>query len=136
MPHPLNPFPGLLDFAFFAPFLIRVVAGVIFVDLGYLALTKDNERLAKLFGTFLGAGSLVAGLFGFVQIIAGALLAVGLFTQLAALALSLVAFMNLYLEMRNEALVRRDIVFHLMLLSMALSLLLSGAGIFALDLPL
>lgn len=132
----LNPFPTLLDFSLLAPLLIRVVAGFIFIDLGFFKLTRERERWHGLYKTFLKLGQPFLAVVAFIELIGGALLIVGMFTQVAALALSIITFSNLYLEWKEPAFVRRDFVFYLMLLTMTASLLVTGAGIFAFDLPL
>lgn len=136
MPHPTNPFPILLDFALLAPFLLRVIVGLIYIDLGYLKLRRENERWETLMKTFLGLGGFAVTLVAFVEMLLGLLLILGLYTQVAALVLALLAFANAYLESKNDAFVKRDIVFHVMLFTMAVSLLFLGAGFLAFDLPL
>ncbi len=136
MPHPLSVFPSLLDYGLLAPFLIRIVAGFIFLDLGYLKVKKERERWYNLFNTFIGMGGFLVTLVAVVEMVGGVLLILGLFTQIAALVLALLAFLNLYLEWREPAFIRRSLVFYMMLFAMTLSLLFSGAGFLAFDLPL
>jgi uncharacterized membrane protein YphA (DoxX/SURF4 family) len=125
-----------LDYSLLAPFIIRIVAGLIFIDLGYLKFRKERTRWYGLFNTFLGVGGFFVTLAAAIEIVGGILLFVGLFTQAAALVLAILTWLNLYLEWRDEAFVRRDLVFYAMLFAMTLSLLFSGAGFFAFDLPL
>lgn len=132
----LNPFPGLLDYAILSPFIIRLVLGFIVLNLGFLKLRGERERWTALFRTFLGFGGSFVFLVALVEILAGSLIVVGLFTQVAALAVALLSFVNLYLEMKEDALVKRDFVFYATLFAMSLSLLLTGAGFLAFDLPL
>jgi putative oxidoreductase len=132
----LSIFPSFLDYGLLAPFIIRIVVGLIFVDLGYLKIRKERERWYNLFNTFIGIGGFFVNLIALIEMIGGLLLILGLFTQAAALALALLAFLNLYLEWRDPAFVRRSFVFYPMLFAMTLSLLFSGAGFLAIDLPL
>jgi uncharacterized membrane protein YphA (DoxX/SURF4 family) len=39
----LNPFPDLLTYSLLAPFILRLVAGLIFIDLGILAFKNEKE---------------------------------------------------------------------------------------------
>ena len=132
----LNTFPTLLDFGLLAPFLIRIVAGLIFIDLGIFKLTRERKQWTGLFRTFLRAGAGLVNVLALVEIVGGLLLIIGMFTQVSALALGLLTFVNLNLEFKNPAFVRRDFTFYVMLFAMTMSLLFTGAGFFAYDLPL
>lgn len=132
----LSLFPSLLDYSLLAPFIIRLVAGLIFLDLGYLKLRRERTRWTDLFNTFLGFGGIFVAIIAAIETVGGLLLIIGLFTQAAALVLAILTFLNLYLEWRDPAFVRRSFVFYLMLFAMTLSLLFSGAGFLAFDLPL
>ncbi len=116
----LNPFPGLLIYSSLAPFILRLVLGFVYLDIGILNLKR--ERNVKILGL--------------VEIIGAAMLFFGFYTQIAAIFFILVGGISLYLEYKDEALLKRDIVFYLLVLAIAVSLLLSGAGAYAKDLPL
>ncbi len=133
----LNTFPSLLTFSLLAPLILRVVLGLIFVNLGYLELTSEKKRWAAFFETvhFKPATFFVI-LVGLVEIIGGVFLIAGFLTQISALVFSIITFGEFYAEYREETLLKRDIIFYLLIFAISLSLLLSGAGIFALDLPL
>ena len=47
----LNPFPELLAFGFLAPFILRLLAGLIFIDLGVLKLRSERQRWIASFDT-------------------------------------------------------------------------------------
>lgn len=133
----LNPFPELLTFGLLAPFLLRVTLGFILINLGHLKLTKERVRWETAFETmgFKSKESLTK-IFGFIEIAGGLALILGFYTQIAALVFALIAFAELYVEQKEESLFARDVVFYLLLFVIALSLLFSGAGFFALDYPL
>jgi putative oxidoreductase len=118
----LNTFPALLDYSLLAPFILRVVAGIIFLDFGILSLKKEPSKLLK-----------VAGI---IEIVGGVLLILGLLTQVSALVLAILTFIEAYIEYRDPEILKMDFIFYILLLSITLSLLLSGAGSFAIDLPL
>lgn len=133
----LSIFPSLLDWGFFAPTLLRFVVGIIFMDLGYLMLTSERKSWNWLLRA-LGFGSphIPRKILGYIEIIGGGLLFVGLYTQCAALILSIIIFAELLIEYKEPSFIRRDLAFYIMLLTMTISLLLLGAGALAFDLPL
>jgi len=73
---------------------------------------------------------------GIALAVGGALLILGLYTQIAALALAFITFGQLYVEYKEETLLKRNLAFYLLLFAITFSLLLSGAGRPAFDLPL
>lgn len=116
----LNPFPELLIYSTLAPFLLRVVLGFIYLDLGILNFRKSGYTK----------------LLGIVEIVGAIMLFIGLYTQIAALLFVIVGGISFYIEYKDESLLKRDIVFYLLVLAISISLLLSGAGAYAKDLPL
>jgi len=133
----LNPFPDLLLFEPLAPFILRVVLGLIILNIGYLKL-KGFEPRWKIFMEALGFrhNSEAVKILGVLEIISGAMILVGLYTQIVALVLALLIFIELYAEYKESSLVKRDIVFYILIFAISLSLLFTGAGAFSLDLPL
>ena len=73
---------------------------------------------------------------GLFEIVGGFFLIAGFMTQVTALVFSVMTFGEFYAEYREETLLKRDVIFYLLIFAISLSLLLSGAGIFAIDLPL
>jgi putative oxidoreductase len=133
----LNPFPDLLTYSLLSPFILRVVAGLIFIDLGVLVFKNEKERwLASLSALKVPNPKLALKIFGCIEIIGGVMLILGFYTQAAALVLALFTFAESYIEYKEPEVLKRNIVFYIMLLAIVLSLLFSGAGAFAVDLPL
>ena len=133
----LNVFPDLLQLEALAPFILRVVLGVILINIGYLKFTSEKNRWNIFFEGFgLKPKHIFVSVFGLIEMIGGAALVVGLYTQLAALIFSLLTFVELFAEYKENVLVKRNIVFYVLLFAIALSLLFTGAGAFSLDLPL
>ena len=132
----LNPFPSLFDFSLFAPLLLRIVAGCIMIGFGKTHLRYESSwksffemiglRPAKFFVVLLGA----------LEVIAGVMLVAGGGVQIAAIFAAVVTAAAIAIEYQNESLLRRDLVFYILLLSVFLSLIVTGAGLYALDLPL
>jgi len=133
----LNVFPELLSFSFLAPMILRIVLGVITLNLGLLKWKTERERW-NLF--FKGFGATESGvfvtLFALIEIIGGVALILGLYTQMAALIFAVIGFVEIYAEYKESALVKRNITFYILLFAIALSLLFTGAGAYSLDLPL
>lgn len=133
----LNPFPDLLNFSFFAPFILRVVIGLIFFDLGFLFFRGEKERWSISLATLkVPSPNLTVKILGIIQMVCGLALVIGFYTQLAALVLALFSFVAVYVEYKDPAILKRSLVFYILLLAILLSLLLTGAGAFAIDLPL
>lgn len=112
-------FPDLLAFSFLAPFILRVFLGFYFLYFGAKIL-KTSESVFS--------GVRTEHVLGGISLIGGTFVLIGLFTQPAAGVLALI---SLYETKKPE-----HRVLYLLLFSMALSLLFSGAGFFAFDLPL
>jgi putative oxidoreductase len=124
-------------YSLWAPFLLRIVLGLIFIDLGRLALGKEKFRwIASLEALHIPSPRNVATLLGLIEIVGGLMLVVGIYTQIAALAFVVLTAMELYAEWENSDLLKRNLTFYLLLFVIALSLLITGAGMFAFDIPL
>ena len=74
-------------------------------------------------------------LFGYLTIITGILLIIGLLTQIAAI-ITIYLFLSLYLIDKDIHVFNFQKSFYLINIIVCLSLLILGAGIFAVDLPL
>lgn len=133
----LNPFPDLLTYSLLAPFILRLVAGLVFVDLGILLFKSEKERwLASLSVLRIPNPKIAIKILGMIEVVGGIMLILGLYTQIASLILALFVFTETYIEYKQPEILKRNFVFYIMLLTIVLSLLLSGAGAFAIDLPL
>ena len=133
----LNPFPELLMYSFLGPFILRIVLGLIFIDLGVLKLRGEKERWVASFETLgLRPADLFVPLYALLQISGGLLLLIGLWTQVAALVFAIFTGIELYVEWKARDILKRDMVFYLLIFVISLSLLLTGAGAYAIDIPL
>ena len=133
----LSVFPNLLTYSQLAPFILRVIVGVIFLELGYLKLGTEKTAWNMFFQTIhFRPSHLFVILLATIEIVSGAFLVVGYLTQVAALVMAIILFAEGYVELQDGALLKRDIVFYVLLLAICVSLLFSGAGKFAFDLPL
>lgn len=133
----LSIFPDLLTYGLLAPFILRIVVGVIFLDLGYLKLGKEKTAWNLFFQTIhFKPSNIFVAILATIEIVSGAFLIAGYLTQVVALVMAIVLFAEAYVELRDGTILKRDIVFYILLLAICLSLLLTGAGAFAFDLPL
>ena len=133
----LNTFPDLLTFSILSPLILRVVLGLIAINLGFLKLGKEKSDWKELFETihFRPADFFVKLLAG-IEIIGGLMLIVGSYTQLTAMVFSVAFFCEMILEYREESLENRNLPFYILLFTISLSLIFLGAGAFALDIGL
>jgi putative oxidoreductase len=133
----LNIFPDLLNYALLGPLILRVAIGLIFLELGALKFKSEKQRWMASFETLgIRPADFFVVLYGLLQIIGGALLIIGLWTQVAALAFVIFTGIELYIEWKAREILKRDFVFYTLLFVISISILLTGAGAFALDLPL
>ncbi|MBX4181494.1 DoxX family membrane protein [Candidatus Parcubacteria bacterium] len=133
----LNLFPELLNYSLLGPFILRVLLGLIFIDLGVLKFKVERPRWIASFETLhLRPADLFVSIYGALQVIGGLLLILGLWTQLAALAFVIFSGAELYVEWSAREILKRDAVFYLLVFVISLSLLLTGAGAYAFDIPL
>lgn len=133
----LNPFPDLLAFGLLAPFFLRIALGVVLLDFGRHALVISRERHIALFEALQWKpGKRYAKALGTVELILAVLLVAGLYTQIAALGALVISLAAYYLKGKHGAHIehRRHLFFLTAVIS--LSLLFSGAGAFAFDVPL
>ncbi len=133
----LNPFPDLLNYALLAPLLLRLVLGVIFLDLGALKFRSERPRwIASFEALRIYPADLILSFYALLQIVGGLMLIVGIYTQVASLFFVLSTGAELYIEWRAKDILKRDAVFYLLTFIISVSLLLTGAGAYAIDLPL
>ncbi len=122
-------FPSLLGYGTLGLVLVRVMLGLVFLYHGKGKLKKTKE-MAKGMGMSAGMVSML----GFVEVAAGALLVVGLLTQLSALVVGVIMLGALYFKKFKWGKGSfKDLEFDLLLLLSALLILTNGAGMWALD---
>ncbi len=133
----LNPFPELLTYALLAPFILRLTLGYILINLGYLKLKAEKNRWETIF-QMLGfkEKALATKILAYIELLGGLALLFGFYTQIAALVFAILLGIELFIERKEETLMKRDLTFYILLFAISLSLLFSGAGFLAFDLPL
>lgn len=135
----LNPFPDLLHLWRDAPVILRIAAACVFFYLTYASFIRKDAIAAVRFPLGL-RGAWIAWFAILIELITGAALLLGAYTQYAAIVAGLAALKALTFRRAWPALA--DLVFPLssgtafLLLAVSLSLLLTGAGAYAVDIPL
>jgi hypothetical protein len=125
----LNPFPQLLTFAFFAPAMLRITVAIVLFYLAYQQWRMRAEiarvrafvfpTLSIIFNTVVGIG-----------------LFLGYYTQIAALLAIIGSGIGLWLNRRYPHIVIVPSSTVVIVMVVCVSLLLTGAGAFAMDIPL
>jgi len=132
----LTPFPQLLIFGFYAPTILRIVAAGIFLYLGMSHFKHKKEvahEISMLPHTVAVWGTAV---FIIVEFAIAILLFLGLWTQIAAL-IGLIICLKIFLIKKGlRHLSPLSHISYILLGAVCLSLLFSGAGAIAMDLPL
>jgi len=113
----LSIFPPLLSYSGFAPMLLRLLLGTILVLWAYNHF-KTKEKIYILEGVL------------------GALLIIGLATQLAAFVSTILLGVRIYFKIRSKNFLTDGVNYYLVLFVISLGLIVSGAGYLAFDLPL
>src|SRR5690242_5970677 len=106
----LNPFPEFLNFSFFAPFFLRVVLGLIFIDLGWLKFKSEKARWLMSFEA-LNLAPILLSIYAVVEIVGGLMLIAGFWTQVAALVLAIFSGIEFYIEYKEASVLKRNLVF-------------------------
>ena len=131
----LNPFPDLLVYGHFAPTLIRVLVAMVFLYGAYAQFSRLRE-LSEMRFPIIGHGAWIVWVSIAAHVLVGLMFFAGYYTQIAALLGAVVGIKGIILAKRYARLFPLCRLDYAFILVMCLSLLLSGAGGFAYDLPL
>lgn len=110
-------FPPLLYLSGFAPLFLRLTLGSVFVLWAYKRFKTDKIK------------SIPEGLIGICLIL-------GLATQLAALIAAIILGIRLVKKIKEKAFLTDGVNYYLILFIISISLIFTGAGFIAFDLPL
>ena len=137
MVHTYSLLPDLFSYASLSPVILRLILGLVLLNLGWLKLHQEkNGWIMFMRAMNVPKPRLVISTFGIIEIIGGLMFMAGLYTQSIALVFILLGAIQLFIESKEESLLRRDVVFYLLITAISLSLLLTGPGMYAIDLPL
>ena len=133
----LNTFPDLLTYSFFAPTLLRVAVALVFA---YLAWHHWSARRACTGEIASFVSSSVAGglcmVYALIEALVALGLIVGVYTQVAALVGAVITLKILVLKRSFHQTAPLSRTAYALVCVICISLLITGAGALALDLPL
>lgn len=131
----LNPFPQLLFLQQFAPTGLRIAAALVLLYLAYYHYKRRGTLGHERF-IVVGAGAWIPWLAALIELAAGVGLFVGYLTQWAAIVGALLALKNFVWTRRYPDFFPLSRWTSFLLLIICLSLLVTGAGLFAFDVPM
>ena len=118
----LSIFPSLLALEGFAPLLLRLTLGAVFALWACGKLKKRTSSQDTVLGVVEGVIALG--------------LILGTYTQLAALVAAVILGARLVQKVQQKAFLTDGINYYLILFIISITLLFTGPGLFAFDLPL
>lgn len=134
--HTLSIFPALLDFVQLGPFFIRIMLAITLAMLAERAIRMSPSGGRKVGALFSKAAFQNGNVLHVLELAAGILIFIGLFTQVAALAAIILLVIRYVREKRVGPTNIERTLFLKALVVMALSLMFTGPGFLAFDLPL
>ena len=134
----LNPFPDLLVLGLLAPFILRVTLGLLFLMSGWRHATRERrEGIASTLRVAWGsAGTFFIWYLAGIEILVGIALIFGFLTQIAALVGIIISAKMLFFRKRYPMIALQNVTHYVLVIAICVSLLLSGAGALAIDIPL
>jgi uncharacterized membrane protein YphA (DoxX/SURF4 family) len=131
-----NPIPELLYLSFFAPFFLRIALGLVLFLTSFHQLVDRREEITKRFvDVWPKNGVEILWTASVIEIVVGLAFVAGFYTQIAAIVGALFSFTVIFYKKYRQA-TTRDIVFYILMFAISLSLMVTGAGVFAFDMPL
>lgn len=118
----LSIFPELYNYKEYSPLILRSSVGIIFVGDGWRDINKRGGL--KIFNIIIGS----------LKIISGLALLFGTYTQLWALVAGGISVFNIFFCFKEGN--YQKVKYYLLVLIILISILLSGPGLYSIDLPL
>lgn len=133
----LSIFPFLLSYHLVAPLILRLTLGSIFVDFGWAKLHRQKtEKIAFFENIGLKPGAAYVWVIALIEIVVGLSMIAGFLTQIAALIAAIILAIAIFLKRKHPLSFKSSLCLLIVCLVIALSLLLTGPGFMAFDLPL
>ena len=134
--HPVSLFPSFLDYGFLATGILRMTLGIIFIWFAYVKFFPERMvRIAFFEKLGLKPALLFFILTNSLELVAGVLLVVGLFTQAAALVAGILMTLAALIKWRRPgAKLDNPLEFYILFAVVSFALIASGPGAFAFDL--
>ncbi len=128
-------FPYLLSWSLLVPFILRIVGGSYFVYFGYRGLTSEwQDKLTFFKDIHFKPITFFAYAISIVELLGGVMILMGFMTQLVALIFFIICLVGLLIQKSGTATIERDLNVYILLGTIMLSLFISGAGYYAIDL--
>lgn len=132
----LSTFPHLLSYSSFAPLLLRMAVGIYMLIFAYENLEdKWGERYNLFKVASLKPEWFFVLLVSAIELAGGTLLISGAVTQIASISLAVLMLMTIFIKLREPKLLCRNINTYILIFIILISLIFSGAGNAAADLP-
>lgn len=131
----LSLFPQILFLAPFSATILRVSAGVAFLLVAWIHMSK-REELSRVDFFVIGHGAWIPVFAALLEFAIATALVAGIYTQLAALFGALVALKSFIWKRRFSEMFPLSQPTSALLFVICISLVFTGAGAFAFDLPL
>lgn len=131
----LSVFPQILFLAPLSATILRIAAGFVFLYLAYVHFGK-RTRAADEIAPIVGGARVILVIYSLIELVVGICLIIGLWTQAAALIGFLIGAKMLIIRKALKDLKPISELSYFLLAVICLSLLFTGAGAFAFDLPL
>ncbi len=132
--HILNPFPDLLNYSLFAPIFLRLALSYVFFSFATSIFKKNPENInSPTASEEIGVRWKIWGIAEFVLALA---FFFGFGVQIASMISAFYAFVLFFFHTQVTIPQKETRLFYLLLLFVSLSLLVSGAGVLAIDWPL
>jgi uncharacterized membrane protein YphA (DoxX/SURF4 family) len=125
----LNPFPELLSYSFFAPLFLRLCPAISLWSFGSWAIGKDKIAILSKYAKLGRINTVMPWKLAILSFLVGGALAIGAYTQIASLFA-----IALFLSFASVGVIPKGWASTLVII--AFTLILTGAGAPALDLPL
>ncbi len=133
--HMLSLFPQILFLSPFSATLLRFAAGTIFL-LAAMHHYSEREELGKTPFMVVGSGAWIPIFAALIELAVGGALMFGIYTQAAALIGALLALKQFVWKRRYPHFFPLSRTASALLFVICISLLVTGPGLFAFDLPL
>ena len=131
----LSLFPQILFLSSFSATILRVTAALVLLYLAYVHFSNKRAASEEL-STLIGGANVIIYIYALLELGVAVALFVGAWTQLAALVGFVIAIKALFIRRSLRELKPLSQLSYALLAVICLSVFITGAGVFAFDLPL
>ncbi len=131
----LNPFP-IQFLSLFAYFILRVIVGLVFLLFSYRHFKYRAFLYIPLSLKIFPFGKITTAAIILAELIIGILFTLGIYTQIAALLCIALSIKMIFLVKKFSSPYLPTRLTYLLLFGIGCSLFITGAGVFAFDLPI